>query len=34
MYASRRVHAEVVGDLPAVDRARLRAEGYSADDAM
>jgi hypothetical protein len=33
--ASRRVHAEVVGDLPALDRARLRAlEGRRSADPV
>jgi len=32
--ASRRAHAQRIGDLPALDRARLRAEGFSADDPV
>lgn len=34
IVASKRAHAERVGDLPALDRARLRTEGYSANDPV
>jgi hypothetical protein len=32
--ASRRAHADRIGDLPALDRARLRAEGCTAEDPV
>lgn len=34
LQASRRAHAELVGDLPALDRGRLRAEGRTSSDAV